>query len=95
MKPHDLVCGLGKILLGKIDKKNHSEKPEKIEEMHKKICISSLFFGNFSLKYQIGVSTIEDLRGLHCESCISIYGSLRTAMPNFGVRMGGKKENKL
>ena len=49
-KPHDVVYRFTKKLLGKIDKRIEQKKMKKIEEVHKKIWISSLFFGDFSLK---------------------------------------------
>lgn len=41
-----------------------------VEEMHKKMLISSLFFCIFALKYKLGCFCAENKRYIICESCI-------------------------
>ena len=40
----------------------------RIEEMHKKICISSLFFCSFALKCNLGIFVEGEKYGFFCES---------------------------
>lgn len=42
--------------------------PVELEEMHKKICISSLFFCSFALKCNLGIFIEGEKYGFFCES---------------------------